>query len=121
MYHIKNPKTQEEWDQYYDLRYRILRKAWNQPKGSEKDKGEETATHFTLYDSDKKILGVARLDLFFPNAQLRFFAIEEGYQGKGIGKFFLHYILLIYSYTSIFLKKINEIILPLLFLLKWAY
>ncbi len=33
---IRSPKTELEWVNYYDLRYRILRQPWNQPIGSEK-------------------------------------------------------------------------------------
>ena len=34
---VLEPKTKEDFKKYYDLRWRILRKPWNQPRGSEKE------------------------------------------------------------------------------------
>jgi hypothetical protein len=42
---IRSPETVEEFMQYYELRWRLLRKPWNQPKGSEKDEKEDEAFH----------------------------------------------------------------------------
>ena len=38
---VIEPQTQEEFKQYYSLRYEILRKPWRQPKGSERDNDDE--------------------------------------------------------------------------------
>ena len=40
-YLIIEPKTKEDWDAYYQLRYEVLRKPWNQPAVSTKDEAEE--------------------------------------------------------------------------------
>jgi predicted GNAT family N-acyltransferase len=83
---IRSPKTQEEWQSYYDLRYRILRKPLNQALGSEKNEGDATGIHFAVFVG-QIILAIARLD-FQENkiAQVRFVAVEENQQGKGLGK-----------------------------------
>lgn len=83
---IRSPKTKEEWDSYYDLRYTILRAPWNQPRGSERNEGDETAKHFAFFDRES-IIGVGRLDIM-PNAigQIRFMAVAEHQQGSGVGK-----------------------------------
>lgn len=88
---IRSPKTAAEWDSYYDLRYRILREPWNQPRGSERNVGDESALH-AAYFHNGKILGVARLDLMENKiGQIRFMAVETDFQGKGIGeKLMLH-------------------------------
>jgi ribosomal protein S18 acetylase RimI-like enzyme len=88
---IRSPKTQIEWDSYYDLRYRILRNPWNQPRGSERNDGDDLAIHAAFYQNGH-ILGVARLDLMENEiGQIRFMAVETNSQGKGIGeKLMLH-------------------------------
>lgn len=73
----------------YDLRWRVLRKPWNQPKGSEKDELELEANHFIALIHDE-IVGTARLHRLNENvAQVRYLAVAENYRGKGIaGKIF---------------------------------
>jgi predicted GNAT family N-acyltransferase len=83
---IKEPNTQEEWDLYYDLRYRILRAPLNQPLGSERNEGDIDGQHFALWENEK-IVAIARLDLQANKVcQVRFVAVEDELRGKGIGK-----------------------------------
>lgn len=92
---IRSPKTQNEWESYYDLRYRILRQPWNQPPGSERNEGDETAIHAALFEHGK-ILGVSRLDYTERViCQIRFMAVETNQQGKGIGEQLMHQLELI--------------------------
>lgn len=83
---IRSPKTEQEWNEYYDLRYRILRKPLDQPLGSERNEGDETGEHFALYE--KGITkAIARLDTSGVEiSQVRFVAVETDTQGKGFGK-----------------------------------
>jgi ribosomal protein S18 acetylase RimI-like enzyme len=83
---IRSPKTTNELEEYYDLRYRILREPWKQPRGSERNEGDETGMHFGLYDSNQ-LLGILRLDsMEIGISQIRFMAVETSNQGKGIGE-----------------------------------
>ncbi len=83
---IRSPKTTSEWEEYYDLRYRILREPWKQPRGSERNEGDATGMHFGLYDSNQ-LLGILRLDsMEIGISQIRFMAVETSNQGKGIGE-----------------------------------
>ena len=83
---IRSPKTQEEWNSYYDLRYTILRAPWNQARGTERNEGDETAKHFAFFEKES-IEGVGRLDIMSNDiGQIRFMAVLEHQQGKGIGK-----------------------------------
>lgn len=83
---IRSPKTQEEWDVYYDLRYRVLREPLDQPRGSEKNEGDETGEHFALFEDDV-IKAIARLDHSGENiGQVRFVAVDQSLQGKGYGR-----------------------------------
>jgi predicted GNAT family N-acyltransferase len=83
---IRTPETKQEWDEYYDLRYRILRAPLDQPRGSEKNDGDATGVHFALYENDvlKAIARMDRADKY--SAQVRFVAVEENSQGKGFGR-----------------------------------
>jgi GNAT superfamily N-acetyltransferase len=86
---IRQPKTAEDFENYYDLRWRILRKPWNQPKGSHRDEHEERAIHIMACMGNKTV-GVGRVHFNSPGeAQLRYMAVETSYQGKGIGSLVL--------------------------------
>lgn len=86
MIHIRTPQTEQEWDIYYDLRYRILREPWGKERGSERNEGDAEATHIALWE-DSTLIGVARLDLVEKQlCQARFVAVENNFQGKGYGK-----------------------------------
>lgn len=83
---IRAPKTEAEWDDYFDLRYRVMRAPLNQPRGSEKNDGDETGVHFALYENSV-LKAIARLDKADTQvAQVRFVAVEDNSQGKGFGK-----------------------------------
>jgi N-acetylglutamate synthase-like GNAT family acetyltransferase len=87
MIKIISPSTQEQWNAYYQLRWDILRKPWNQAQGTEKDENEHIAYHFMAIDENNKVLGVCRLQQNTPlQGQIRFMAVSEKAQGKGIGK-----------------------------------
>lgn len=84
---IRTPATEEEWDAYYELRYRVLREPLKKERGSERDDGDATGVHFGLYEQDGRLLrGIARLDQPLPKvAQVRFVAIDTEVQGRGYG------------------------------------
>lgn len=85
MVEIRTPTTEYEWEKYYDLRYRILRQPLNQPRGSEKNEGDEVGIHFALFE-DQQLLAIARLDHTETGvSQVRFVAVESNQQGKGYG------------------------------------
>ena len=54
---IREPKDNSEFEAYYDLRWRILRKPWGQERGSEKDELEEEAFHVIAVDNGRIIGG----------------------------------------------------------------
>lgn len=88
---VREPSSKEDFEKYYDLRWRILRKPWNQPKGSEMDDLEESAIHIMICDEHNKLLGAGRVHFTSSGeAQLRYMAVEEGMQGKGVGTALLH-------------------------------
>ena len=86
MISIRLPNTPYEWDDYYRLRYLVLRKPLGQPEGSERNEGDLTGEHFALYEDDV-LRAIARLDTYTPTiSQVRFVAVDTSIQGKGYGK-----------------------------------
>lgn len=89
---ISSPVTENDFKAYYKLRWRILRQPWQQPEGSERDSGDIHALHY-MVKINNEVAGVARLHLNAPlQAQLRYMAVSEQYQNKGIGKALLTHI-----------------------------
>ena len=83
---IRQPKTSKEWEDYYQLRWKILRAPLNLDKGSEKDDLEASSIHRAVFE-DEQIIGVGRLHFIDKDkAQIRYMAILEEYRGKGLGK-----------------------------------
>lgn len=83
---IRTPISPKEWEQYYAMRYDVLRKPLNQPIGSERNDGDLTGIHFALYE-DGMLRAIARLDkVDETTAQTRFVAVDPVVQGKGFGK-----------------------------------
>ncbi len=83
---VRTPITPKEWEQYYAMRYDVLRKPLNQPIGSERNDGDLNGIHFALYE-DGMLRAIARLDkVDETTAQTRFVAVDPVVQGKGFGK-----------------------------------
>lgn len=86
MIEVKKPVSEQDWDAYYDLRYRILREPLGKERGSERNEGDETGVHFTLVENNE-LIAVARLDSVDETVcQARFVAVESHLQGKGYGR-----------------------------------
>ena len=82
---VRQPLTTTDFEQYYDLRWRILRQPWNQPKGSEKDELENNAFHI-LAEIEHQVVGVGRLhSVDQTTAQIRYMAVSLEKQRMGIG------------------------------------
>ena len=83
---IISPESAEDFEKYFELRWRILRKPWKQPPGSERDKDEAISFHL-MATENHQVLGVARLQ--FTNdttAQLRYMAVDQQAEAQGIGR-----------------------------------
>lgn len=89
---ITTPKSRQDFEQYFHLRWKILRKPWGEPEGSEQDEHENSSYHVMVKDADK-VIGVARLQNIAPGlTQLRYMGIDNDYQGKGIGRLMMQHI-----------------------------
>jgi predicted GNAT family N-acyltransferase len=106
MIEISSPKTTEEFEKYFELRYSILRKPWNEPKGSERDDQEDTSFH-ACAKYNNKIIGACRLQFIDEQtAQIRYMCTENEFQGKGVGKKLVDFV---EDYAKS--KHVNKIIL----------
>ncbi|MDX3773200.1 bifunctional GNAT family N-acetyltransferase/hotdog fold thioesterase [Chromatiaceae bacterium AAb-1] len=83
---IRTPQTPQEWQDYYQLRWEILRQPWGQPFGSERDELELQSEHLMLVAPDGAIGAVGRLhQIDSVYAQIRYMAVSDLYQGQGLG------------------------------------
>lgn len=79
-------KTSSELDAIIQLRYEVLRKPWNKSRESATDEFEEQAINVYIAEN-KEVIACGRLQLNSPHvAQIRFMAVSNNYQGKGLGK-----------------------------------
>jgi len=83
---LVSPQSAAEWDAYFDLRWRVLREPWQQPRGSEKDDIEVESQHLMIAGKDSRPLAIGRLHFNTPaEAQIRFMAVDPSAQGRGLG------------------------------------
>ena len=83
---IRSPQTEEEFERYRDLRWRILRAPWNQPRITEQDDLENNDYPIMVCEFDGIPIGVGRAHIISENeAQIRSISVEEEWSGKGIG------------------------------------
>ncbi|MDP8202425.1 MAG: GNAT family N-acetyltransferase [Candidatus Tenebribacter burtonii] len=82
---IREPKTEDEFQKYYDLRWQVLREPWSQPKGSEQDKMDKESTHIMAI-LDDKVIGCGRGHFNSKEqAQIRYMAVDNNFQRQKIG------------------------------------
>lgn len=85
-YLIKQPESTDEFEQYYALRYQLLRKPWGEPEGSEKDDMEDDCFHI-IARQDDDVIGVGRIqNNSAEQAQIRYMAVAKEHEGRGIGR-----------------------------------
>ena len=84
---LRSPESIDELTQYYQLRWQILRKPWQQPLGSEQDEQERGAIHRMVIDENAKVLAVGRLErVSSQQGKIRFMAVDDKAQGEGLGR-----------------------------------
>ncbi len=86
-----SPTTPEDFERYYEFRYRLLRGPWGQPRGSERDDREEDSQHVMVCADGGNVIGVGRVHFNSSNeAQIRYMAVHEDCRGQGIGTLILN-------------------------------
>ncbi len=83
---IVRPATEEQFEQHLDMRWRLLRAPWGQPRGSEIDDQEESAEHVSALADDGRLVGVGRVHFVDEQtAQIRYMAVDEAWRRSGVG------------------------------------
>lgn len=86
---LRAPETERDFELYYDLRWRILREPRTHLRKSGRDEHEKDAVHLMAW-AGETLVGVGRLHFNSPDeAQVRYMAVEEGFNGQGIGSIIL--------------------------------
>lgn len=82
----RSPKSATDFEKYYELRWRILRKPWGQLKGSEVNDRDRDAFHI-FAEKDDKVIGVGCIhEIEDGVGRIRFMGIDDDYQMQGIGQ-----------------------------------
>lgn len=82
----RSPVSESDFEKYYELRWCILRKPWDQPKGSEVNDRDSDAFHI-LAEIDGKVIGVGCIhEIEDRVGRIRFMGIDNDYQKQGIGQ-----------------------------------
>ncbi len=90
---IIQPSNNAEWEAYFQLRFEVLRKPWDEPKGSEKSDDDATSLHALIIDNSGKAIAVSRIHQSDNNQlQIRFMAVSPDFQKKGIGRIMLKFV-----------------------------
>jgi len=89
----KESKTKKELEVIIALRYKILRKPWDKPLESASDQLEESSINAYIADEKGNAIACGRLQ---ENenlvGQIRYMAVDDTYQGKGLGKLLLKFL-----------------------------
>ena len=81
----RSPRTKEEFENYYNFRWKQLRKPLGLERGSEQDELEKSAFHIAAFDNNY-LIGVGRIQLEQNSlARIRFMAVEPRFRNRGIG------------------------------------
>jgi ribosomal protein S18 acetylase RimI-like enzyme len=82
---IIQPESKQDFDRYYDLRWKLLREPLKQPKGSERDELEERALHIMACRWDRVPVAVGRAHFNTDiEAQIGYVAVEPRFQETGL-------------------------------------
>jgi N-acetylglutamate synthase-like GNAT family acetyltransferase len=91
--YILEPKTEEQFQKYYRVRYETLRQPWGQPEGSERVEDDVHAIHAMLVNEKEEVIGVCRMHLSGAHeAQIRFMGVRKDMQGQQLGDKLMHYM-----------------------------
>jgi ribosomal protein S18 acetylase RimI-like enzyme len=85
-FQVATPTTAQDFEKYFQLRWEVLRKPWNQQKGTEQDDLEHSCFHKMILFSSDRVVACGRLQLNNEvEAQIRYMAVDSDFQGKGLG------------------------------------
>lgn len=84
---VKQASNKKEIEAIIDLRDKILRKPWDQPRETATDALEEQSINAFIEDENGNVVACGRLQENENKiGQIRFMAVDDSQQGKGLGK-----------------------------------
>lgn len=87
---VQFANTPSDIEKIIELRYKILRQPWNQPKDTATDGNEQDTFNAFIENDLGQTIACGRLQI---NAnqigQIRYMAVDNNQQGKGLGKLIL--------------------------------
>lgn len=87
---VRPPQTKEEFERYRDLRWKVLRAPFNQPRITEEDDEGTEDFPIMVCEVDGIPIGVGRAHFISEDeAQIRSISVEPEWEGKGIGSIVL--------------------------------
>ncbi len=87
---VTSPITESDLQQYFRLRWEILREPWDQPEGTEFGEDEDKALHYMVLDEEERVMAVGRMHpINDETVQFRYMGVSEKMRGKGVGKLIL--------------------------------
>ena len=93
MFQVKESSTAKELAGIIALRYKILRQSWNQPAETATDNLEDSSINAYIEDEQGNIVACGRLqENENKTGQIRYMAVDNSYQGKGLGKLILSFL-----------------------------
>lgn len=82
----RSPKSPEEFDAYFQLRWETLREPWGQPRGSERGDDEDESFHLMAIENER-VFGVGRIHAIDDKLmQIRYMGVAEKARGRGVGR-----------------------------------
>jgi thioesterase domain-containing protein len=90
---VLTPEGPQDFEKYYNFRWRMLRLPWQKPLGSEKDEKEAESCHRMIINDNGEIIGVARLHFEDHHVGVvRYVAVCDKAQGMGVGRLLMETI-----------------------------
>ena len=84
MLKIITPTTKLQIEEYYKLRWSLLRRPWGGKRGSEIDELEEKSFHKAIIINNM-IVGIGRIHFIDKLGQIRYMAVKNKFSRKGLG------------------------------------
>ena len=92
MYSIFEPKTSSDFEEYFKLRWLLLRRPLGGKRGSEIDDLEKKSFHAAIKDKNQIFFGVGRIHFIDAISQIRYMAIKKEYSRQGYGSKLIKYL-----------------------------
>ncbi|MCW3078524.1 MAG: acetyltransferase, family [Bacteroidetes bacterium] len=90
---VKVATTAEELQHILKLRYQVLRQPWDQPAETATDDLEHSSINAFITNEKGNVIACGRLqENENKKGQIRFMAVADDYQGKGLGKMIVKFL-----------------------------